>query len=251
MAAATHRGDKTGQSAHRALEVAGIAVFALLECYVALRSVAGASGVGAWVVLVGAVLCGFVAADFMSGLVHWAFDRYGTVRTPIVGANFIAPFREHHVDPKGITRHDFIETNGNNCIATIPFLAAAASFDPAWGHWALFAAVGLAAMCLFVFGTNQFHKWAHEDTVPPAVAALQRWHLILDKPGHDIHHTPPFDRYYCITTGWLNPLLTRIRFFPHAEAAILRLTGVRGGDDDAKAVGEGEPAGSGASGQRS
>jgi hypothetical protein len=34
--------------------------------------------------------------------------------------------------------------------------------------------------------------------------------LILSRKNHGVHHRPPFDKYYCITTGWLNPVLAYI-----------------------------------------
>ncbi len=213
--------------AHRFLEMAAVAAFfvgeAVLFAWVAAAFDAPGAG---WLVPL-AALAGYLAADFVSGMVHWAGDTLGDEDFPLLGKGFIRPFREHHVDEKDITRHDFLETNGNNCLVTVPVLAgawAAVPVGPATPGW-LFGVTALAVMALAVFGTNQFHKWAHMDR-PPAVAALmQRAGIILGVAHHKVHHTPPFDKYYCITTGWMNPVMHRLRLLRALEWAIARALG--------------------------
>jgi plasmanylethanolamine desaturase len=166
------------------------------------------------------LMLGFLGADLVSGFVHWAGDTLGDVNTPIVGKHFIGPFREHHADPKAITRHDFCETNGNNCIASMPVLGAVAPVMPAEAGWSLYLCAVVVFTSWFVFWTNQFHKWAHADRPPRFARVLQRWGVILNPTHHDIHHAAPHDKYYCITVGWMNPVLSKLRFFRALEHMI-------------------------------
>jgi hypothetical protein len=177
-----------------------------------------------------AIMLGFLAADFVSGFVHWMADTWGTPDWPIIGKALIRPFREHHVDAKEITRHGFVETNGNNCFVSIP-AAAGAALLPDGTAWT-FLAVMTFAMCLAIFGTNQFHKWAHMDAPPKIVGLLQRANLILPPDHHAIHHSAPYAKYYCITVGWLNEALFRLRFFQTLEKMISHVTPLIPREDD-------------------
>ncbi len=208
---------------HRMVEVFSILALAVAVGLLAFEASAGLRGTpyAVWW-LPATALLGFLAADFVSGVVHFLGDTFGNEEWPAyVGPSFIRPFREHHVDPRAITRHDFIETNGNNCLVCWPTAFGSYFLLPARDEvWAAGAALFVAWFMVWIFMTNQFHKWAHLEEPPAWIARLQAWNLILEPGHHDRHHTPPFDTYYCITSGWLNPVLHHTRFFPILEATL-------------------------------
>ena len=208
---------------HYLLEIFGILCFALLAVLIAVDLYGGVLRFGdLWLVPILLVLA-YLAADFLSGFVHFLADNFGSYDIPILGPNFIEPFREHHVDPKGIVGHDFVDANGNNSLATLPFMLFVWIVVPleTWYYGYLFGAFFLF-LCLAAFFTNQFHKWAHMDDPPAFVAWLQARGVILSQEHHDIHHESPYDTYYCITAGFWNPLLDRIRFYERTERLIRR-----------------------------
>jgi ubiquitin-conjugating enzyme E2 variant len=187
-----------------------------------------------WIIVVACVLA-MAMADLFSGLTHWGADTWGGMDTPFVGKTFIRSFREHHLDPFRITVHDVIETNGDNCMLTLPILGVLAfKVDVVADDTAsLFKVWFLAFLCIWVSLTNQIHKWAHMLKPPAAVAFFQDLYVILPRKNHQIHHHTPFDRYYCITTGWLNPLLGAIGFWKRMENTITNITGEIPRKDDA------------------
>lgn len=208
---------------HRALEIASITfVFGSL-IWIAWRIGAATSDIGDVTGLAFAALTGYIISDFVSGFVHWAGDTVGDESTPVFGPNFVRPFRYHHVDPEDITKHDFVETNGNNCIVAAPILLTLLFIMPKTTGALFYTCVVTACTALFVFCTNQFHKWAHMKQPPRWIRMLQRAGLILSPEHHAVHHAAPRDKYYCITVGWMNPVLEKVRFFRFLEAAISRI----------------------------
>jgi len=200
---------------HRRLEIAAILAHIALSVYLAMR-ISGelaAGGKGWWAL--GAALLGYMAADFVSGWVHWLADNYGTEHTPIVGPTFVRTFREHHLDQKAITRHDFIETNGDSCVVSAPVLALVAIFVPAMPGvgWAVGIHTFALAMCLGVLLTTQSHKWSHMENPPLVARVLQSMRLVINPKHHAKHHRGKHDTHYCITTGWLNPVLQTLCFW--------------------------------------
>lgn len=174
------------------------------------------------------VLAGYLLADFVAGTVHWIADRHFDPETPWIGPLLIEPFRAHHDDPLSIARHDFFEVLGNNALVAIP-AALALCFVPlpesALGHFAI--ALALAGTFTAV-ATNLFHAWAHAPRPPRFARGLHAIGIVLTPARHALHHRGAHDRAYCVTSGWLNPLLDRTRFFARLDAWIARSSRAQG-----------------------
>ena len=169
-----------------------------------------------WTIIIFTGLLGYVLADFVSGFVHFLGDTFGSERTFLIGKTLVRPFREHHTDQLAITRHNFFVTNGNNCLISLPLMLFmhVVLFTHTQTHFALaFTFAVLFFLIMSVFATNQIHKWAHMQKPPLIVKLLQNMRLILNPKHHVIHHVAPYTTYFCITTGWLNPIIEKLRIF--------------------------------------
>lgn len=175
-----------------------------------------------WLVLV--VLAGAVFADVLSGLIHWSADTWGSQEIPVLGKRFLRPFRVHHVNPDDFLRRDFVNTNGDVAMVTLPFLALSLGWpiDTPLDRTIATFLLSLSAMGL---PTNQVHQWAHRPQPPRAVRWLQRYGIILSRGAHDRHHQAPYATNYCIANGWCNRAMAALDVLPRLERLVTRLTG--------------------------
>ena len=200
-------------------DVIAASVLLALLAPLAYRTAAALAAGGHGLALAAALLLGVLAADFVGGCVHWLADTFFAEDTPLIGKVLIEPFREHHRDPLAMTRRSFLRVGNSNVVATSVMLvvvwywrrgSAPGVFTDAW----------ITTLAGALWLTNQFHKWAHVSRVPPAVAWLQATGLILTPARHARHHTGSHTRGFCVTNGWLNPVLDRVGVFTAAERLI-------------------------------
>jgi ubiquitin-conjugating enzyme E2 variant len=184
-----------------------------------------------------ALVSGVLAADLLTGLIHWACDTWGDERSRRPGAQLIRDFREHHRRPQAMLAHDWVEVNGEAAAAAavpLAVMALGGVHVALLEHPAGYAFAGSAIVVSAL--SNQIHQWAHMHAPPRFAHRLQRAGLILSRRRHALHHRAPCVVRYCITTGWMNPALDAIGFWRALEARISRLTGVRPRAHDARVV---------------
>ena len=201
------------------LATAAFVVYAVLHGKQLLEAAEGQAAAAA---LAGGLVAGYLLADLVSGVAHWVGDRFFDETTPYVGQNFIAPFRRHHVAPREMVEHDLVELVGNTAILALPPLALAHHSLRPDSISLLFMGGLLLSSLVGSVCTNLIHRWAHMLRPPRAARWLQRSGLILSHERHARHHRRPFDRSYCITTGWLNAPMDRLGVWTALERMVGR-----------------------------
>jgi ubiquitin-conjugating enzyme E2 variant len=212
----------------RLFETLSVLVFTALLALMLLRGAHAMDLRADAALLVVAFVSSMVAADLVSGLVHWFADTWGTVEWPIVGPTLVKNFREHHSAPTALAQKGLIETNGDNCMILVPvqLLSLLVPLEGARVE-VRFGYAFILGFTFWIMMTNQIHKWAHmrPEDLSWFVHAMQKSRFVLSREEHVVHHTVPFESHYCITTGWLNRPLARIGFFRWMERAIWRMSG--------------------------
>jgi ubiquitin-conjugating enzyme E2 variant len=166
-----------------------------------------------------AIPTGMIIADFLSGLIHWGADTWGSESMPVLGKRLLHPFRVHHVNPADFLRRRFIDTNGDVAFLALEIPLTTQTSVSVAVLMMSFSAVGLM--------TNQIHQWAHMRRAPAPIFLLQKLGIILSYEAHQQHHRPPFVKNYCIATGWCNRPLQAVNFFARLERTITRYTGLQ------------------------
>ena len=115
--------------------------------------------------------------------------------------------------------HDLVlwKTGGNTAILALPPMALAHHSLRPDSLPLLFSGGLLLSSLAGAVCTNLIHRWAHMPRPPGPARWLQGRGLILSPERHARHHRRPFDRAYCITTGWLNAPMDRLGVWKAVE----------------------------------
>ncbi len=189
-----------------------------------VMSLAPWEGLAGWLIVIACIAAQFVAgwlvADLGSGVIHWAQDRYGSPRWPLVGS-IVRDTIRHHRKPRGFLSKGVLARSGRMF-----------GFAVAVGTAALLIGAPIAftaALALGIFVSNEVHAAAHArpSELPGWVRRLQRAGVVQSPLHHAAHHRALKNVNFCTLTDWTNPVLERVRFWRRLEALIRLSRGIR------------------------
>ena len=162
-----------------------------------------------------------LAADFVSGLIHWIEDAYIREDTPVIGAWIGRSNTLHHHLPRRMTQNSWWQSNWDLLLAMSALVIGAGMMGCLTWHVTLFAIIAGNA--------NEVHKWSHRTRRENGhlISWLQDLRLLQTPRHHAIHHTNPKEVHYCPITNALNPVLDALRFWSGLEWLLAHTVGWR------------------------
>lgn len=161
------------------------------------------------------VVAAWLAADLVTGVVHWWEDRYGDPTWPVVGRLVVEPNIRHHVKPRAFLAGGYWDRNWTTILPAAIVAGACLAAGLRW----------CALVAAFASQANEIHGWAHQRCSRP-IRGLQLLGVISSQEGHALHHRAPFATDFCVMTDWLNPILSGVGFWRVLEA-VVGIIGIR------------------------
>jgi hypothetical protein len=188
-----------------------------------------------WPLILLAIIVATFLADFLSGLLHWAFDTWFNA-SPTALRRMVFVVREHHLRPARIFRYRLRDEVGMlswfGLLLASPFLAFALLPAGEPGPVRFAAAVAGVTASLEIVLMLEFHKCGHRMRRGRLIRGLQRIHLLLSPEQHLRHHSGEHDVNYCLITGVADRTVGRLGAFRLLERCICAVTGAVPRADD-------------------
>jgi ubiquitin-conjugating enzyme E2 variant len=188
-----------------------------------------------WYWTIAALVLGTYVADFVSGLLHWAFDTWFSEDwTPV--RRMVLLVREHHIHPNRIFRyrlwHDAGVLSWFAFLVSAPIVARILALHTPAAPFDASLVLGAVVASLEIVFMLEFHKCGHRLRRPTALRALQRMQMLLSPGQHLPHHSGFHDRNYCLITGIFDRTAGRLGAWRLLESLVSHLTGWVPRDND-------------------
>lgn len=159
----------------------------------------------------------WLAADFITGMVHWWEDTYGNPSWKVIGKYVVEPNLVHHKQPNKLLEGSYWTRINTS------FFAAAIIGTVLWliglHSWQILVCL------LFCVQGNEIHAMSHRPDrgTSPLTRFLQKTGLFQSKKMHRWHHKAPYETNFCIMSDFVNPILNKIGFWRKLESLIWKV----------------------------
>jgi len=187
-------------------------VISWVGIYISIKDFINISKLSYWYYLY--LIPGWAMADVIAGTVHWFGDTWSGLGYDKCFQDFL----EHHTDPLAMTLLDYFEGAYDTYIVYIIFLKLLRlDYYPF-----------LICSSILSMQSNFCHRESHQHRKTYWIMRkMQNWGLIISPKNHHVHHTQPFNRDYCVFSGFCNPFFEYICFWRRLEKLIYVLTTIQ------------------------